>query len=67
MTEKKKKEKKDKTKQPHYVDNKKFFEEMIRWKKEIESEEQRDSNQFYMSFRGLYDFTFFTLHFGGRE
>ena len=44
MTEKKKKEKKDKTKQPHYVDNKKFFEEMIRWKKEIESEEQRDSN-----------------------
>ena len=24
----------------HYVDKKKFFEEMVRWKKEIESEEQ---------------------------
>jgi len=37
MTEKKEK---DKTKKPHYVDNKKFLEEMIRWKKEIESKEQ---------------------------
>lgn len=42
MTEKKKK---DKTKQPHYVDNKKFFEEMVRWKKEIESEEQQKSEE----------------------
>ena len=36
MEEKKKK----KPVKPNYVDNKKFLEEMIRWKKEIESEEQ---------------------------
>ena len=32
--------KKNKKNNPHYVDNKKFFEEMVRWKKEIESKEQ---------------------------
>jgi hypothetical protein len=41
MEEKKKK----KTEKPHYVDNKKFFEEMVRWKKEIESEEQLTKEQ----------------------
>ena len=40
-----KKQKKDKTKQPHYVDNKKFLEEMIRWKKEIESKEQTQQEE----------------------
>ena len=29
-----------KKEKPNYVDNKKFFEEMVRWKKEIESNEQ---------------------------